>query len=287
MSITTRASSNPAVGDLLQLVNDRTGDQVVISPTRGALVTSLRLGGRELLYLDAATLEDPAKNVRGGIPVLFPTPGKLDGDRWQRGEQSGTMKQHGFARNFAWAVEERLDGEAPSVTLGLGANERTRASYPWEFHTTLAFALEAGRLRITTTIRNPSASTLPFALGFHPYFLVTDKARASIATRATRAFDNVTKTEVPFRGFDLTAAEVDVHLLDHGSSQSELSLGDGARIVVRASPDFSVWVVWTLAGKDFVCLEPWTAPGNALNSGVGLSTVEAGESKTSWIEICG
>ena len=45
-------------------------------PERGAIVTALRVGDRDVLYLDRATLEDPTKNVRGGIPVLFPYAGK-------------------------------------------------------------------------------------------------------------------------------------------------------------------------------------------------------------------
>jgi galactose mutarotase-like enzyme len=55
--------------------------EATIAPHRGAIVTSLRIAGRELLYLDRATFDDPSKNVRGGIPVLFPTPGKLANDR--------------------------------------------------------------------------------------------------------------------------------------------------------------------------------------------------------------
>jgi len=37
-----------------------------------------------VLALDEATLRDEAKNVRGGIPILFPAPGKLQGGRTLR-----------------------------------------------------------------------------------------------------------------------------------------------------------------------------------------------------------
>ena len=126
---------------------------------------------------------------------------------------------------------------------------------------------------------------MPFALGFHPYFKVSDKARARIDSRATRAFDNVTRTTGPFSGFDLTAAEVDMHLVDHPDDYLNLELGDGRDIVVRAARDFGRWVVWTVADKPFVCVEPWTAPGNALNTGEGLTLLAPGEQHVSWIEI--
>ena len=54
---------------------------------------------------------------------------------------------------------------------------------------------------------------------------------------------------------------------------------------IHASADYRHWVVWTLAGKDFVCLEPWTCPGDALNTGDRLIVVAPGASHSAWIEI--
>ena len=67
-----------------------------------------------------------------------------------------------------------------------------------------------------------------------------------------------------------------MHLVDHGASHATLLRPDGRRVEIAGSPDYSRWVVWTLAGKDFVCLEPWTAPANALNSGAGLMHIPPG-----------
>ena len=86
-------------------------------------------------------------------------------------------------------------------------------------------------------------------------------------------------------GFDLAGRELDVHLLDQKQRHMTLALGDGGRITVRASPDFSHWVVWTVPGKDYVCVEPWTAPGNALNTGERLLTLAAGRRHESFMEI--
>ncbi len=126
---------------------------------------------------------------------------------------------------------------------------------------------------------------MPFALGYHPYFVVRDKRQARIETDATRAFDNLSKSVGPFRGFDLTASEIDQHLLDQTAHHMPLILGDGAAIDVSASQDYGHWVVWTLAGSDFVCVEPWTSPGNALNSGEKLVMLEPGRLHRSFVEI--
>jgi galactose mutarotase-like enzyme len=54
---------------------------------------------------------------------------------------------------------------------------------------------------------------------------------------------------------------------------------------LRGSAEYTHWVVWTLAGRDFVCLEPWTAPGDALNKDERLIVLAPGESRALWLEV--
>jgi galactose mutarotase-like enzyme len=178
-----------------------------------------------------------------------------------------------------------LEQARAAAELELEASALTRAQFPWEFRATLRFELRGSCLRLRFQLQNRDREPLPFALGYHPYFLVHDKAHARIDAHATQAFDNVSKQLCAFQGFDLAARELDLHLLDHDSDASTLHWADGSRLTLRASPEFRVWVVWTLADRDFVCLEPWTARGDALNSGAGLLTLEPGALHESWIEL--
>jgi galactose mutarotase-like enzyme len=264
------------------LLRDPAADSTVaLAPSRGGIVTRFLVGDRPVLYLDESTLLDPAKNIRGGVPVLFPSPGALAGERFRHGDAAGSMKQHGFARQRPWTVSAQ---DESSVTLTLASDEVTRAQFPWDFALTFRYWLEGTRLHISQHVENRSASAMPFAMGFHPYFFVPDgeKARASIGTTATRAFDNTTKTTAALQGpIDLTLAEVDLHLDEHAT----LRLADGHRVVVSASPEYRRWVIWTLRSKDFVCLEPWTAAGDALNTGDGLIVLSPGEAHELWTEI--
>ncbi|MBX3228499.1 MAG: galactose mutarotase [Labilithrix sp.] len=248
------------------------GATVYLAPARGGMATRFFAGERAVFYLDDDTLRDRSKNVRGGNPVLFPSPGKLEGDRW--GDLS--MGQHGFARNAAWKAE---DARESAVTLVATSNDATMATYPHAFTLRFRYALTGTTLRIEQSIETAG----PYGVGFHPYFFVpqADKARARIATPATRAWDNVKKEEIALGGpIDLTAKEVDLHLVDHGSSTAVLELPAG-RVEVRGSPEYTRWVVWTVAGKDYVCLEPWTCPADALNTGTSLLTGP----RTLWTEI--
>jgi D-hexose-6-phosphate mutarotase len=169
-----------------------------VVPERGAICSRLRLSGSEVLYLDAKTLADPSKNVRGGIPVLFPIAGKPP--------EGSALKQHGFARNLAWEPLQVGDSRLECRLASAG------------FEVLLAFTLEPDALRLEATVHGEE----PFQLGFHPYFLVRDKSKARVETQATRAFDNRKNIEGPLPQLDFTQGELDLHLRDHKESGTVL-----------------------------------------------------------------
>src|SRR5262249_9580155 len=73
-----------------------------LAPAPGGMVTRFSVGGEDVLFLDESTLADPKKNVRGGVPVLFPIGGPLSPDKLPGA--TAPLSQHGFARNLPWRV---------------------------------------------------------------------------------------------------------------------------------------------------------------------------------------
>ncbi len=263
----------------VELMDGVSDTRAVIIPGRGALTTSFYARGREFLAMDEATLPDTKQNVRGGIPVLFPSPGRLVNDTFEALGMSGRLKQHGFARAQPWKETARgVDGSA-WVTLELRDSAETRAQFPFAFRVELTFSLVNTRLRLFAVVENVGERALPFALGYHPYFAVpeADKASSRIPTSATRAWDNVAKQDITLSEIKLDAGEVDLHLIDHKRSDATLESPIGR---IELAGDFTRWVVWTLPGKDFVCLEPWTAAADALNTGEGRTDLAPGESRS-------
>src|SRR6185503_16501829 len=136
------------------LIDHEAKARVVLAPARGGMVTRFIVGDTNVLYLDADTLRDPTKNVRGGIPVLFPIAGRLTDDKYQHDGATYVMKQHGFARNMPWAiVDQAIDGGA-RLGLGLVANSMTLAHYPFEFRLAIAYVLSEGRLTLQVRVSN-------------------------------------------------------------------------------------------------------------------------------------
>lgn len=263
--------------------------RAIVVPERGGLVARFDVGGRAVLALDEGTLADPAKSVRGGIPVLFPSPGKLAADRWAQAGRSGSLPQHGFARTLPWEVIDRgVEGDSARVTMRLDRQASSDDDmWPWPTTFELTVSLRGGVLRLDQRVHNRGASPMPCGVGFHPYFAVAEheKRAARLPTTATRAFDNVTKQPIALDGpIDLAVPELDLHLRDHDHSSAALVLPDRT-IALTGAPAFSHWVLWTLAGRDFVCVEPWTARGDALNTGEGLLWVEPDAALTLWLEV--
>lgn len=254
------------------------------APERGGLLTGLTLDGQELLFMDWDTFRDPAKSVRGGIPVLFPSCGPLRADQVAVGEHTYPMKQHGFARNLPWTVAERADD---ALALMLESSDATRVSWPFDFRLRFTYRIDGGTLRIEQEIHNGSTTPMPMALGLHPYFRVGDKSRLRLEVPASHSSPNPEGPVAPYDGaLDFDRDVIDLCLVDMREPRAAFEdLTLGRRIEVRADALYRYFVIWTLRGRDFLCLEPWTARGYALNSGADVVHVSPGEALRTWVEI--
>ena len=264
--------------DFYILFDRATPSKLEVVPDRGGIITSWQVQGRELLYMDTARFADPNLSVRGGIPILFPICGNLPNNAYTHNGQSYSLKQHGFARDLPWEVVDQQTENGLSLTIALESNEQTRAVYPFDFRVEFTYRLEDQRLIIEQRFTNASSERMPFSIGFHPYFLALDKSQLRFEIPATEAIDQKTQQRQPFfNTFDFSQAEIDWAFLDLNQRVGSVAdLSRHTRVTLSANPEFSTFVFWTLQGKDFYCLEPWSAPRNALNTGEQLIYLEPG-----------
>jgi galactose mutarotase-like enzyme len=242
---------------------------VTIAPGRGALVTSIVVSGTELLYLDRATLEDPTKNVRGGIPVLFPYAGKLEGGRLV--EAGTTMGQHGFGRNRPWSLEEE---RADEVRLRLVNDEATRAEFPFGYEADLLVALQPRGIEVKLRVQNTGERSVPLSPGWHPYFRCPAAKKAGV----TGSVDGFTRDELG------DEKEFDFGLVPPASGKTAFEVPELGTLRVEFSPSMRHMQFWSLPGKDFICLEPFFGAANTINTGRRLD-VPPGEVRELWMRI--
>lgn len=257
------------------------GSQLEVVPERGGIITRWRVQDREILYLDAERFTHPELSVRGGIPILFPICGNLPDNTYTYKGQQYTLKQHGFARDLPWEViSSEAKDDLASITLVLSSNEQTRVVYPFDFQVDFTYEFRGDGLKLKQCFTNRSSEPMPFSVGLHPYFSVSDKTRLGFDIPATQFQDQRMKTTHSFTGeFDFNQDEIDVAF--RPLSAQIASVTDKARNL-KLSLEWSdtcygtTLVFWTIKGKDYYCLEPWTAPRNALNTGTDLSYLEPG-----------
>ena len=254
--------------------------QLEVVPERGGIITSWSFQGQDILYLDAARFADPSLSIRGGIPILFPICGNLPNNTYTHNGENYALKQHGFARDLPWEVTDQVTNDLVSLTLILNSNEQTRAVYPFDFQLAFTYQLKGNTLEIQQRYTNHSTEPMPFSTGLHPYFFTSDKSQLDFEIPASQYQDQITKEVHSFdRTFDWSRDEIDVafgQLSDHSASVTDT--GRRLKITLSYSDLYPTLVFWTVKGKDYYCLEPWSAPRNALNTGEHLTQLAPGAS---------
>ncbi len=269
------------------LSDDSTGSQIEVVPERGGIVTSWRINGQEVFYLDSDRFTHPELSVRGGNPILFPLCGNLPNDTYNVDGKDYQIKQHGFARELPWtATAQSAEGKA-SLTVELSSNEETKAVYPFDFHVAFTYTLRGNTLEIHQEYKNLSSTPMPFSSGFHPYFLCGDKAQMELDIPSASYQDNRTKENFAFDGkFDFEQDEIDAVFGKLASRSTSVTDTDRQlKIAIDYDNFYTYLVFWTVKGKDFYCLEPWSATRNALNSKEYLTVLEPNSSCTSVVSI--
>lgn len=252
-------------------------DYVDLCPQRGGMAVAFRTAGTDVLYMNPSTLYDRSKNVRGGIPVLFPMAGQLPNKTYTLNGRMYRMENHGLARQRPWTVvETKADATHAEATLVFRSNMDTKKSFPFDFEAAYTYRFSGNTLTVRLAVRNFSAAAMPIYPGFHPYFNIKDK-KMSIKTKAAKyTDDNDGKIKSLASQIDLTDRKEAVLFADD-SSRIAVRFDAGHQLVLEKSQAFRYIVLWSEPGKNFVCVEPWTAKKNEYNVGKELIKVEKGQ----------
>lgn len=272
-------TKQPQIEPVYTLTDSDSHSSLTVFTDRGGIVTSWQVNDRELLYLDTDRFTDPSLSVRGGIPILFPICGNLPDNTYSVDGKPYQLKQHGFARDLPWQVLHQSTTEDASLTIGLDSTESTRQVYPFDFSVRFTYRLRGNELSIEQSYTNRSDEPMPFSSGLHPYFHALDKDALMFEIPAPSYHERVRGETHPFTGkFDFSAAEIDAAFTNVSSTVATATdASQQLKITMTSSQQYRTVVFWTVLGKDFYCLEPWTAGRNSMNTGVDLLQVSPGE----------
>jgi aldose 1-epimerase len=281
-------------------------------------------GPRDVLYAPPPA-ELFARPTRGGIPVLFPFPNRIrngyfvwDGHEYQlpRNDPAQANAIHGFTPRNSWGdVEHGSDAagawvRAEFMVWPMSTYEKANRQWPAQAVFELTIRLTNSGLRFESAVENLDRKyTLPFGLGFHPYFVATPDCLIQTPARGrwvlhenlptgeretlsgaldlstARAFDGLTLDDV-YTDFPDVVPGRD-GLVERGRVEYP-----GAGVLrVRTSPAFRELVLFTPPHRKAVCLEPYTCPTDAVNltnagMNVGWQVLRPGESWEGMVEYC-
>lgn len=259
------------------ILRDRAArSEIEVVPERGGIITRWRIQQQDILYLDEERFANPQLTIRGGIPILFPICGNLPDNTYKYNGRQYTLKQHGFARDLPWQVEQVVAEENKAfLKLHLHDNEQTQAVYPFNFHLSFCYQIQGNTLEIRQQFYNSSSTPMPFSVGFHPYFLTRDKTQLKFDIPCREYQQQQTKEVHVFDGsFDFHRDEVDVAFKQLQSTSATVTdHSRNLKLTLEFDNFFSTLVFWTVKGKEFYCLEPWSAPRNAINTGEYLTVL--------------
>lgn len=243
--------------------------RVCVAPARGCHITSMEVAGRELFYMDRGTFDDPAKSVRGGVPLLFPFCGKLVDGLFTR---TGTrIAQHGFGRNYAWSIVER----GPAwVRCRFEPPAEARAIFPYDYVAEQTVWAWPGGMQVELAVHSHDARPIPMTPGWHPYF-----AMAAAEKPNTRLdvigypHDKLNNTGEPNFAWPMP-----------GSGVVAATLPGWGSVRIESSENLRILQSWTQAGCDFLCLEPFAEMPNAINDAEAPS-VAPGTTRRWWMRL--
>lgn len=286
-------------GDVVHLEDPASKTAVSILTSVGNIAFEMTVNGHNVLHWPYASLDEFRKKPGfNGIPFLGPWANRLDeqafyanGRRYAfdmaLGNVRGAIPIHGlltFAE--AWkVVSVEADGESARVTsrLDFFSEPLWIKQFPFAHTIEMTHALAKGELRVTTRIRNLSTQPMPVAIGFHPYFQLTDSARDewTISVGARKQWllaPNLVPTGEtrPIEAFfpEPRAAALKDYDLDHvfgdlvrdEAGQATMTLtGRRQALDVVVGPNYRAMVIYAPKGRNFICFEPMAGITNAMN----------------------
>ena len=281
-------------------------------PAAGMLGASLVHHGEELLWQGAGVAAYADTRTFMGIPFLHPWANRLEGFGYRAGghdveldrgspmllRDDGGLPIHGvLTASREWTVRDAAagaDGARLSAVLYFDRPELL-AAFPFPHLVAIEVAVGGGALQVRTTVTATGAGPVPVAFGFHPYLRLPGAPRAAWEV----AFPVRRRLVLDHRLIPTGEAELVTPLSgpigdrtwDDGFDRFEgapvFDVSAGPRTLrVDLAEGFPVAQIFAPPGEEYVCVEPMTAPANALaGPDDALEWIPAGESRTTTFRL--
>ena len=306
-------------GDIVELQDSRARIVVKVLTT-ASNAYQMTVNGEDVIRKTWASIDEIRPRMGlNGIPLLWPYANRLDEQAFYANGQKytfdpgigntgrGAVPMHGFVTAAtAWKViEMKADGKSAWITskLEFFRFPKYMKQFPFAHTLTMTYRLQDGALEVHTRIDSLSAEPMPVAIGFHPYFQLTDSNKEewqlSVAAKTHWLLDERTlptgETEPITKILpdpqkvsvkDIPLDDVFTELERDAKGLATMSLkGKEQQVDVVVGPKFKTILVYTRAAgpRGSVAFEPMAGISNSMNMAQKglykeLQTIEPGGS---------
>ena len=274
------------------------GLAATFTPGIGMTGVSLRSRGDEYLALPGG-LDALRSGRTGGLPLLAPWANRLAQRRYRAAGVTVSLEDpdlpvdehglpiHGFLVGApGWSVDRLATrGDTARLRASIAVDA---PAFPFPHRIEVSAIVREPVLRVDTTIVPTGRRSVPIAFGWHPYLRLPDGARRTwrlrLPPRRHLAVDALGIPTGDVRPEPAEAAPIGSRTFDDGYALGRdrrlaIESEQGHSLEMRAGTNYPCAQVWVPSGRQFVALEPMTAPTNALVDRVA-PVVRRGESST-------
>lgn len=250
---------------------------VWINPKRGMTIEKLTYCNVDLIDYD----EKRDKNgATYGIPILYPTPNRVDQNkfRFENREVVGVM--HGVVRHKEFTMVETFQSEQESFVtakLSFQAGTCNYEQFPYLSEFMITIQITSDSIMWKWEIINQDQISLPYSLALHPFWKKYEHTNYVVyADQFMKMDENKlplgTYQKVEATDFDLKKLQATERIaLDHvyeTTSNHQATIchpNFGIQMQVYVGDSVKYCVVYTPSEKDWFCIEPQTSSTNCHN----------------------
>jgi galactose mutarotase-like enzyme len=218
-------------------------------------------------------------------PVLFPIVGTLKNNNYTFDKKTYHLSRHGFARDSDFEIVIRTESQ---VVFSLQSDSTTKSVYPFNFELQVSYSLLENELFIGYKIINNDKIEIPFSIGGHPAFALTEKfedyslAFEQAENLVSYQLENdllsdktfvipIEKNKLPLT---YSLFEKDALIFKKLNSKQISILENNRPILHFKFDDFPNFGIWTKNNASFICLEPWLGYSDTFNCSGNITEKE-------------
>lgn len=284
---------------IIRLTNDENQILFSVSPEYGARLVDLYFKNKGSYH--SVTWPVSAEDCKTGAwsknEILFPFPNRIDGGLYSFegksyqlpiNEQGNNNAIHGMVAKSPFNVHhQEVIGNVASITLR-HVYDGSKAYYPFAFVLDATFVYDInGAFKLILSAKNTGTKTLPFGLGWHPYFKIGDNGLNTLILKIPEIEHLILgERNLPTgeaKVFNHTSLKLsdwaldDCFRLKSAGMSCELA-SDLINLKMEGSDEYQYLQIFTPDGLGTVAVEPMTSGVNVFNNREGLRLLKPSES---------